>query len=210
RNSRVTRAGRLGTVDVEGYHNRFLSASHHNGFIGLIRPGIDLLIENVRRHIDKIAGPSLIAKLKFFAPPHPRPPPHHVQNGFQFPMVMGACLCIRLNDHVPAHNRLAPVRAWVIAAALIIPGVCGVFASRSPARTILMPCSFQSITPPLPPRILKTLLFCTLVERMLEVQVAVTPFAVALTIKVVYITSNLLVVCLPSKDLQVTRTRRTP
>jgi hypothetical protein len=49
---------------------------------------------------------------------------------------------------VPAHSLLAPVRACVIAAALVIPGVCGVFEPRSAARTILMPCSFQSIAPP--------------------------------------------------------------
>ena len=46
---------------------------------------------------------------------------------------------------VPAHNRLAPVRACVIAAARDMPGVCGVLRSSSPARTIFTPFVFQSI-----------------------------------------------------------------
>jgi hypothetical protein len=42
-------------------------------------------------------------------------------------------------------------KACVIAAARDIPGVCGVFGSKSLARTVLMPCSFQSICIVLPP-----------------------------------------------------------
>src|SRR5262245_50991451 len=46
---------------------------------------------------------------------------------------------------VPAHSLLAPVRARVIAAARVMPGVCGVLESSCPARTIFTPCSRQSI-----------------------------------------------------------------
>ena len=45
---------------------------------------------------------------------------------------------------VPAHSLFAPARAWVIAAARVIPGVCGVLRSSSSDRTTRMPCVFQS------------------------------------------------------------------
>src|SRR6516164_2254856 len=48
---------------------------------------------------------------------------------------------------VPAHSFCAPAVAWVMAAARVMPGVCGVFVSNSPARTIRMPWAFQSISP---------------------------------------------------------------
>src|SRR5579863_5378480 len=40
---------------------------------------------------------------------------------------------------VPAHRRVAPVSPVVTAARRFMPGVCGVFASSSPARTTRTP-----------------------------------------------------------------------
>ena len=45
---------------------------------------------------------------------------------------------------VPAQSFSAPARAVVIAAARLIPGVCGVFGSSSPARTMRTPFRRQS------------------------------------------------------------------
>src|ERR1700716_1106737 len=59
---------------------------------------------------------------------------------------------------VPAHSVRAPARAWSIAAARDIPGVCAVFASSSSEWTMRTPCSRQSViaagyrTLPAPPR----------------------------------------------------------
>ena len=50
---------------------------------------------------------------------------------------------------MPAHNLLAPALAWVIAAARVMPDVCGVFKSSSSECTILTPCFTQSIGKPL-------------------------------------------------------------
>jgi hypothetical protein len=64
---------------------------------------------------------------------------------------------VKINDHrrLPAshHDRLAnlvwtSVDLLMIAAARVIPDVCGVFMSSSPACTILTPCSFQSMFDP--------------------------------------------------------------
>ena len=44
---------------------------------------------------------------------------------------------------VPAHSFSAPVRAWVIAAARFIPGVCGVLMSSSFACTTRTPWNFH-------------------------------------------------------------------
>jgi hypothetical protein len=46
---------------------------------------------------------------------------------------------------VPAQSLLAPVRACVMAAARVMPGVWGVLGSRSPAATIFTPSCCQSI-----------------------------------------------------------------
>src|SRR5271167_4054825 len=46
---------------------------------------------------------------------------------------------------VPAHSLLAPALAWVIAAARVMPDVCGVFKSSSSECTILTPWVSQSI-----------------------------------------------------------------
>src|SRR5689334_17747213 len=46
---------------------------------------------------------------------------------------------------VPAQSFSAPARAVVIAAARVMPGVCGVFVSSSPARTTRTPLSRQSV-----------------------------------------------------------------
>src|SRR5262245_28327859 len=46
---------------------------------------------------------------------------------------------------VPAHSFSAPARAVVIAAARVMPGVCGVLGSSSPARTTRTPLSRQSV-----------------------------------------------------------------
>src|SRR3954468_11486558 len=45
---------------------------------------------------------------------------------------------------VPAHSFSAPARAVSIAAMRVMPGVCGVFGSSSPAWTTRTPCDRQS------------------------------------------------------------------
>jgi len=49
---------------------------------------------------------------------------------------------------VPAHSFSAPVRAVVIAAALVMPGVCGVLISSSSPRTTRTPLVRQSVGTP--------------------------------------------------------------
>jgi hypothetical protein len=46
---------------------------------------------------------------------------------------------------VPAHSFSAPVRAFEIAAALVIPSVCGVLVSNSSACTTRTPFMRQSV-----------------------------------------------------------------
>src|SRR5579884_751350 len=45
---------------------------------------------------------------------------------------------------VPAQSFSAPARARLMAAARVMPGVCGVLASSCPALTMRTPCCFQS------------------------------------------------------------------
>src|SRR5712671_4771499 len=46
---------------------------------------------------------------------------------------------------VPAHSLRAPARAWSMAAARDMPGVCAVFGSSSCEWTMRTPCSRQSV-----------------------------------------------------------------
>src|SRR2546428_13328081 len=46
---------------------------------------------------------------------------------------------------VPAQSLLAPVLAWVMAAARVMPAVCGVFKSSVLLGTTWTPCSRQSL-----------------------------------------------------------------
>src|SRR5438309_10892126 len=46
---------------------------------------------------------------------------------------------------VPAQSLRAPARAWSMAAARDMPGVCAVFGSSSPEWTTRTPCSRQSV-----------------------------------------------------------------
>jgi len=51
---------------------------------------------------------------------------------------------VRLNNYGTSPQLTGPVRAFVMAAERVIPGLCGVLISNSPTRTIFTPFCFQS------------------------------------------------------------------
>src|SRR5271156_1097942 len=60
------------------------------------------------------------------------------------PWWCGPVLASGWTTTVPAQSFCAPVRAWEMAAARVMPGVCGVLVSRLLARTMRRPCVCQS------------------------------------------------------------------
>ena len=107
----AARTHRLWTLDIQIHDNRILPASDHHRLTRYIYPGIDFLMRDVGRNINEIARAGFVAELQPITPAHAGPTADDVYNSFQFAMMVRAGLGVRLNDSVPAHNLLAPVRA---------------------------------------------------------------------------------------------------
>src|SRR5918996_6535340 len=63
----------------------------------------------------------------------------------RWPWWCAPVLALGWTETVPAQSLCAPALAKLIAAARVIPGVCGVLKSSSDALTIRTPCSRQSV-----------------------------------------------------------------
>ena len=139
--------GRICFCNVKVDHNRFLSAANDHRFHRFIGARVHFLMGDPGRDIDEIAGSCFLRKLKAIAPAHSRPALDDVEDGFEFTMMMCAGTSARLDNHDAGQSFSAPVRARVIAAARVIPGVWGVFGSSSPALTMQTPSVFHSGIP---------------------------------------------------------------
>ena len=62
--------GRLDRRNLEVHHDGFLAASHKDTFERLISVGVDLLVRNLGRDIDEVAGAGFSDKLETVAPTH--------------------------------------------------------------------------------------------------------------------------------------------
>src|ERR1700733_7236215 len=74
--------------NIQINHHRLLPATHNHSLYRLVLARIQLLVRNVRRHINKITGPRLLDKLPLISPAEPRPASHNINHGFQLPMMM--------------------------------------------------------------------------------------------------------------------------
>src|SRR5215470_11726076 len=92
-------ATRLGTRNIEIHHDRLLPAAHYHSFNRLVGPSVDLLMRDVRRHVDEVAGAGLIDILQPLAPSESRASLHNVQHRLQLAMMMRARLHVRLYNH---------------------------------------------------------------------------------------------------------------
>ena len=98
----------LGTRNIQIHHNRLLPASHQHRLHRHIRARIQLLMRHVRRYLNEIPRPSFIHKLQLLAPAQPRAPPHDVNHGLKFSMMMRPSLRARMNRHRPSPKLLRP------------------------------------------------------------------------------------------------------
>src|SRR4029079_11308356 len=60
---------------------------------------VDLLVRNVRRHVDEIAGAGLGGELEPVAPSHPRAAADDVDDALDRSVMMRAGLRLRMDDH---------------------------------------------------------------------------------------------------------------
>src|SRR5207245_2448920 len=77
--------------------DRFLPAAHDDGLHRHIRPCVEFLMRQIRRHEHEIAWSRLVHKFQPLAPAKPCAPSDNVDHGFEFPVMMWASLGIRMN-----------------------------------------------------------------------------------------------------------------
>ena len=135
----------LRAFDVKIDHDGVLSTSYHDGLAGFVGEGVDFLMRHIGWDIDEVACSGFTAEFEMVSPSHASSAANDVKDCLQFAMVMRSGPAFGWTTTVPAQSLFAPVRAWVMAAARVIPGVWGVLGSRSPDGTILTPLSCQSM-----------------------------------------------------------------
>jgi len=119
--------------------------AHEHTLQHLVRLRIDLLMRHIRRHKDEIPRPRLRHKLQLRAPPHPRPPLHHVDHRFQMSVVMRPGLCVCGDSDRAGPELLRPHARGVDCggACHACSGVCAVFSSRLSPGMTFTPVCFQ-------------------------------------------------------------------
>ena len=94
-----TRTRRFWRRQVKVDHNGLLTAADDHSFYRLIGLGIHLLMRNVGRNVNEIAGASFIHKFEIIAPAETRASTNDIENGLQFPVMMNARSCRRLHRY---------------------------------------------------------------------------------------------------------------
>src|ERR1700761_7730884 len=110
RNARAAGARGLRAWHIQIHDNRILTAAHDNGLAGFIRARVDLLMRNVRRHVNEIAGAGLIGELEMIAPAHARTAFDDVEHRLEFAMMMWSGFGVRVHHHRsgPEFSRAGP------------------------------------------------------------------------------------------------------
>src|ERR1035437_10024137 len=85
----------LDRLDVEVNHNRFVVAAHKDTFERLILVRINFLVRHERRHIYKIARPSLRSELQMLPPAHSRFAADHIDYAFQLAVMESVIYVVR-------------------------------------------------------------------------------------------------------------------
>lgn len=92
----------VGEVDSDG----FAVTAHEDTFQGLILERIDLLVWDVGRHVDEIAGTSLGGELEAVTPSHAGLALDHVDDALEVAVVMGAGFGIGVDGDSACPQRL--------------------------------------------------------------------------------------------------------
>src|SRR6185503_17358080 len=85
--------------DVEIHDDRFLTAAHEHARERLIVVRVDLLVRNVWRHVDEVAGAGFRDELELIAPAHPRLSADDVDHAFHRAVMVRAGFRLRMDHH---------------------------------------------------------------------------------------------------------------
>ena len=88
--SRLPRIRGLGAFHSKVHHNWILPAPDNHRLTSFVGFGINLLMRNERRDIDKIARTRFASELETIPPTHARSALDDIKNRFQFSVVMGS------------------------------------------------------------------------------------------------------------------------
>lgn len=83
---------RLDCRNVEVDDDGFLAASHENAFERLVGAGVDLLVRNVRRNVDEVAGSGFGGELELIAPTHASAAFDDIDDAFNLAVMMSSSL----------------------------------------------------------------------------------------------------------------------
>ena len=139
--------GRLNRWDIEIDDDRFLAAAHQNAFERFIGAGVDLLMRNIWRDVDEVAGSSLSGKLQLVTPPHASAALHDIDDALELAVMVSACLRIRVDcnracpEFAGAGSRVGYRRSAIHSGSLRSIGV--EFASVNDANSIELPFGFR-------------------------------------------------------------------
>ena len=86
-------------LQVKIHDDRLLAIPHDYGFARVIWISINFLVRHIGGNVNKISGSGFVTEFQSITPAHPHSSFHHVQDGFQFSMVVRSRLRIRLDDH---------------------------------------------------------------------------------------------------------------
>src|ERR1700674_593462 len=89
--------GGLGAFDGEVDDDGLLSAAQHPRFDGLVAAGVELLVRNVGRDVDEIAGPGFVHKFEMLAPAEPCAAANDVKHGLQLAVMVRPGARVRVN-----------------------------------------------------------------------------------------------------------------
>src|SRR5215510_16470195 len=93
----VDRFRRFDGGNIQIYHDRLLPTAYQYTDEFLILAGVDFLMRDKWRHIDKIPRPSLGDVLQMIAPTHAGPAIHHIDDTLQVSVMVGACFGVGMN-----------------------------------------------------------------------------------------------------------------
>ena len=91
-------AGVFGAGNIEVDDDGFLAAADYDGFDGLVGAGVELLVRDVGRHVDKITGAGFVYEFEVVAPAKAGAAADNVDDGFEFAVMVRAGFGVGVDD----------------------------------------------------------------------------------------------------------------
>src|ERR1700678_4105440 len=143
------RRGLFEGLDIEIDRDGFTVAAHEHALKLVGRARVDLLMRNVRRHVDEISRPRLGRELQMFAPAHARFPLDDVDDAFERAVMVRPGLGVGVDVH-RARPELLRADASEIDRSLTLHtgGLCRIWIEVRPGNypyAVMLPVAHRSM-----------------------------------------------------------------